>query len=127
MLRLVIQISMVLALFVMAVLPVHLRRAYAAWYISYVLLFNMLVGPVFSAGSVTSERERQTLDLLLDDAGDAVADAVGQAALGAAGVERADVVSAVAGAVGVRDAAAVLVTICRRWLGYLLIVAPDAA
>ena len=25
----------------------------------------MLVGPVFSAGSVTSERERQTLDLLL--------------------------------------------------------------
>jgi ABC-type transport system involved in multi-copper enzyme maturation permease subunit len=32
---------------------------------SYVLLFNMLVGPVFSAGSVTSERERETLDLLL--------------------------------------------------------------
>jgi ABC-type transport system involved in multi-copper enzyme maturation permease subunit len=30
-----------------------------------VLLFNILVGPVFSAGSVTSERERQTLDLLL--------------------------------------------------------------
>jgi ABC-type transport system involved in multi-copper enzyme maturation permease subunit len=30
-----------------------------------VILFNMLVGPVFSAGSVTSERERQTLDLLL--------------------------------------------------------------
>ena len=29
------------------------------------MLFNMLVGPVFSAGSVTSERERQTLDLLL--------------------------------------------------------------
>ena len=25
----------------------------------------MLVGPVFSAGSVTSERERETLDLLL--------------------------------------------------------------
>ncbi len=32
---------------------------------SYVVVFNMLVGPVFSAGSVTSERERQTLDLLL--------------------------------------------------------------
>src|SRR5581483_8820207 len=32
---------------------------------SYVVLFNMLVGPVFSAGSVTSERERETLDLLL--------------------------------------------------------------
>jgi ABC-type transport system involved in multi-copper enzyme maturation permease subunit len=28
-------------------------------------MFNMLVGPVFSAGSVTSERERETLDLLL--------------------------------------------------------------
>ena len=37
----------------------------APWYIGYVVLFNMLVGPVFSAGSVTSERERQTLDLLL--------------------------------------------------------------
>ena len=29
------------------------------------VLFNLLIGPVFSAGSVTSERERQTLDLLL--------------------------------------------------------------
>jgi len=29
------------------------------------VMFNMLVGPVFSAGSVTSERERETLDLLL--------------------------------------------------------------
>jgi ABC-type transport system involved in multi-copper enzyme maturation permease subunit len=38
---------------------------YAPWYISYVVVFNMLVGPVFSAGSVTSERERETLDLLL--------------------------------------------------------------
>jgi hypothetical protein len=44
--------------------PVH-QTAVRPWYISYVLLFNMLVGPVFSAGSVTSERERQTLDLLL--------------------------------------------------------------
>jgi ABC-type transport system involved in multi-copper enzyme maturation permease subunit len=43
----------------------YIYPQYAAWYISYVLLFNMLVGPVFSAGSVTSERERQTLDLLL--------------------------------------------------------------
>ena len=64
MLRLVIQISMFLALFVMAVC-LYIAPAYAAWYISYVILFNMLVGPVFSAGSVTSERERQTLDLLL--------------------------------------------------------------
>ncbi|MEQ8839050.1 MAG: ABC transporter permease subunit, partial [Lacipirellulaceae bacterium] len=38
---------------------------HAAWYIAYVLMFNLLVGPVFSAGSITSERERQTLDLLL--------------------------------------------------------------
>ena len=53
-----------LALFVMAVC-LFIRPEYAAWYIAYVLLFNMLVGPVFSAGSVTSERERQTLDLLL--------------------------------------------------------------
>jgi ABC-type transport system involved in multi-copper enzyme maturation permease subunit len=64
MLRLVIQISMLLALFVMACC-LYIWPEYAPWYISYVLLFNILVGPVFSAGSVTSERERQTLDLLL--------------------------------------------------------------
>ena len=64
MLRLVITISMGLALFVMAYC-LFIRQYMAPWYISYVLLFNMLVGPVFSAGSVTSERERQTLDLLL--------------------------------------------------------------
>jgi ABC-type transport system involved in multi-copper enzyme maturation permease subunit len=64
MLRVVIQISMVLALFVMAVC-LYISPWYAPWYIAYVLLFNILVGPVFSAGSVTSERERETLDLLL--------------------------------------------------------------
>jgi ABC-type transport system involved in multi-copper enzyme maturation permease subunit len=64
MLRLVIQISMLLALFVMAAC-LYIKPGWAPWYIAYVLLFNMLVGPVFSAGSVTSERERQTLDLLL--------------------------------------------------------------
>jgi ABC-type transport system involved in multi-copper enzyme maturation permease subunit len=64
MLRLVIQISMLLALIVMACC-LYIWPWHAPWYISYVLLFNMLVGPVFSAGSVTSERERQTLDLLL--------------------------------------------------------------
>ena len=64
MLRLVIQISMGLALPLMAFL-LYLFPHYAPWYIAYVLLFNMLVGPVFTAGSVTSERERQTLDLLL--------------------------------------------------------------
>lgn len=64
MLRLVIQLSMLLALAVMAVC-LYIRPAWAPWYASYVLLFNMLVGPVFSAGSVTNERERQTLELLL--------------------------------------------------------------
>ena len=64
MLRLVIQISMVIALPVMAAC-LYIKQHLAPWYISYVLLFNMLVGPVFSAGSVTSERERETLDLLL--------------------------------------------------------------
>lgn len=64
MLRLVIQISMFLEFFLMAWL-LFLRPHLAPWYIAYVLLFNMLVGPVFTAGSVTSERERQTLDLLL--------------------------------------------------------------
>ncbi len=64
MLRLVIQISMFVGLVVMAVC-LFLSPQLAAWYIAYVLLFNTLVGPVFSAGSITSERERQTLDLLL--------------------------------------------------------------
>jgi ABC-type transport system involved in multi-copper enzyme maturation permease subunit len=64
MLRLVIQVSMVLAIPFMAVC-LYIYPIFAAWYISYVVVFNMLVGPVFSAGSVTSERERETLDLLL--------------------------------------------------------------
>ena len=64
MLRLVIQISMLLAVPIMGV-TLFIYANHAAWYVSYVVLFNMLVGPVYSAGSVTSERERQTLDLLL--------------------------------------------------------------
>jgi ABC-type transport system involved in multi-copper enzyme maturation permease subunit len=64
MLRLVIMISMGLALPLMAVFLFYVPWL-AAWYFAYVLLFNLLVGPVFSAGSVTSERERETLDLLL--------------------------------------------------------------
>jgi len=64
MLRLVIQISMGIALPLMAIC-LFLKQELAPWYIAYVLLFNLLVGPVFSSGSVTSERERQTLDLLL--------------------------------------------------------------
>lgn len=64
MLRLVIQISMFLAIPIMAY-TLFYRSYLAGWYVGYVVLFNMLVGPVFSAGSLTSERERQTLDLLL--------------------------------------------------------------
>ncbi len=64
MLRLVIQVSMLLAIPLMA-FCLYIKPEYAAWYIGYVIVFNMLVGPVFSAGSVTSERERETLDLLL--------------------------------------------------------------
>jgi ABC-type transport system involved in multi-copper enzyme maturation permease subunit len=64
MLRVVIQVSMFLAIPLMA-FCLYMFPQYAAWYIAYVVTFNMLVGPVFSAGSVTSERERQTLELLL--------------------------------------------------------------
>ncbi len=64
MLRLVIQISMLLAIPLMAAF-LFIRPMYCAWYISYVLVFNILVAPVFSAGALTSERERQTLELLL--------------------------------------------------------------
>jgi ABC-type transport system involved in multi-copper enzyme maturation permease subunit len=64
MLRVVIQVSMFLAIPIMGVC-LFLAPGWAAWYIAYVLTFNLLVGPVFSAGSVTSERERETLDLLL--------------------------------------------------------------
>jgi ABC-type transport system involved in multi-copper enzyme maturation permease subunit len=64
MLRVVIQVSMVLALPLMC-MALFIWPQYSPWYLSYVVLFNMLVGPVFSAGSMTSERERETLDLLL--------------------------------------------------------------
>jgi len=64
MLRVVIQMSMLLAIPIMAVC-LYAFSYLTPYYISYVLLFNVLVGPVFSAGSVTSERERETLDLLL--------------------------------------------------------------
>lgn len=64
MLRLVIQISMLLAIPLMAGL-LFFYPGLSWLYISYTLVFNLLVGPVFGAGAVTSERERQTLDLLL--------------------------------------------------------------
>jgi ABC-type transport system involved in multi-copper enzyme maturation permease subunit len=64
MLRVVIQVSMLLSIPLMAGL-LFLRSDKAGYYVAYVLTFNMLVGPVFSAGSITQERERQTLSLLL--------------------------------------------------------------
>jgi ABC-type transport system involved in multi-copper enzyme maturation permease subunit len=64
MLRVVIQVSMLLSIPLMAFL-LFLRSDMAAYYVAYVLTFNLLVGPVFSAGSITQERERQTLSLLL--------------------------------------------------------------
>ncbi|MFO1064793.1 MAG: ABC transporter permease subunit [Pirellulales bacterium] len=69
MLRLVIQISMLLAIPLMAVtlftFPSNSAPVYSPYYICYVLVFNILVAPVFSAGALTSERERQTFELLL--------------------------------------------------------------
>jgi ABC-type transport system involved in multi-copper enzyme maturation permease subunit len=64
MLRLVIQLSMMLAIPLMAVLLFWFPNL-AAYYVGYVLVFNILTAPVFTAGSITGERERQTLDLLL--------------------------------------------------------------
>ena len=64
MLRLVIQVSMLLSIPLMAFL-LFFKPEQAAWYVAYVLVFNILVGPVFSSGSITGERERQTLGLLL--------------------------------------------------------------
>jgi len=64
MLRLVIQISMILAVPLMAWL-LFIQAQLTGVYMIYVIIFNMLVAPVFSAGSITNERERQTLDLLL--------------------------------------------------------------
>jgi ABC-type transport system involved in multi-copper enzyme maturation permease subunit len=64
MLRLVIQLSMFLSIPLMAFL-LFFKPDLAAYYVAYVLVFSLLVGPVFSAGSITQERERKTLGLLL--------------------------------------------------------------
>lgn len=64
MLRLVIQVSMLLAIPLMAAFLFLVPR-YASFYAGFVLIFNLMVAPVFMAGSITSERERQTIDLLL--------------------------------------------------------------
>ena len=52
MLRLVIQVSMFLSIPLMAIC-LFLRPDMADYYVDYVLTFNLLVGPVFSAGSIT--------------------------------------------------------------------------
>jgi ABC-type transport system involved in multi-copper enzyme maturation permease subunit len=64
MLRLVIQLSMILAIPLMTVL-LFWKPDLAYLYVVYVLVFNILSAPVFTAGAITGERERQTLDLLL--------------------------------------------------------------
>ncbi len=64
MLRLVIQVSMLLSIPLMAYL-LFFKPQLSGYYVAYVITFNMLVGPVFSSGSITQERERQTLGLLL--------------------------------------------------------------
>lgn len=63
MLRVVIQVSMFLSIPLMAVFLFW--RTMPGYYVCYVLTFNLLVGPVFSSGSITQERERQTISLLL--------------------------------------------------------------
>jgi len=64
MVRIVIQASLLLA-FPLIAWCLFFSPDKAPWYINYALLFNMLIGPVFLAGAITGERERQTLDLLL--------------------------------------------------------------
>ena len=104
MLRVVIQVSMLLSIPLMAVL-LFLRSDKAAYYVAYVLTFNLLVGPVFSAGSITQERERQTLESALDDPAPTGADRVRQAAGGLARLDGAHVPVDRAVAAGVRPAA----------------------
>lgn len=64
MLRLVIQLSILLAILLMPWL-LFFSPERCGWFVVYVVVFEMLVGPVFLAGSISGERERQTLDLLL--------------------------------------------------------------
>ena len=64
MLRLVIQISMLLAIPLMGVL-LFWQTQHCVWFPIYLIAFNTMITPVFLTGTMTSERERQTLDLLL--------------------------------------------------------------
>lgn len=63
MLRVLIQVGFVLGVLLLPVL--YVATEYLFIYPCYLVILNILVGPVFSAGAITSERERQTLDLLL--------------------------------------------------------------
>lgn len=64
MLRFVIQSSFLLAIPLMFQ-TLYLRPVYAAYFPAFIILYNLLVTPVFLAGAVSGERERGTLDLLL--------------------------------------------------------------
>jgi len=64
MLRIVIQVSMLMSIILMFLWLFQFPER-AGYYVSYVLTFNLLVGPVFSAGAITQERERKTVGLLL--------------------------------------------------------------
>ena len=104
MLRVVIQVSMLLSIPLMAGL-LFLRSDKAAYYVSYVLTFNLLVGPVFSAGQHHPGARAADAQPAADDPAAARADRPGQAAGRAAGLDGADVPAHRAAAAGLRPAA----------------------
>lgn len=63
MMRVLIQVGFVLSVLLLPTL--YFATQYAFLFPAYIVVFNLLLAPVFSAGAITSERERQTLDLLL--------------------------------------------------------------
>ena len=63
MMRILIQVGFVISVLLLPTL--YFATEYAFVFPCYIVLFNILLAPVFSAGAITSERERQTLDLLL--------------------------------------------------------------
>jgi ABC-type transport system involved in multi-copper enzyme maturation permease subunit len=63
MMRVLIQVGFVLSVFLLPTL--YFATEFAFIFPCYIVLFYILLWPVFSAGAITSERERQTLDLLL--------------------------------------------------------------
>ena len=104
MLRLVIQLSMFLALPLMAVC-LYIKPDLAPWYVGYVLLFNMLVGPVFSAGSDHQRTRAADARIAADHDAFALADPFGQALFEPADLVRADEFPRLAAAAGVAPAA----------------------